>query len=251
MGAHHQESATTRLVSFVLDEVLAVDAGGLTSGLSLPEQEKVNSILLTHHHYDHIRDIPFFGLNNYLRTTNVYGPATTIDILSRYLIDGAIYPKLTEKPTPQSPALRLHTLEPYKEETIEGYKVLTLPVYHSIPTVGYQITSPQGQSLFYSSDTSRGLSACWDHISSPQLLIINVTLSDSFENVAIESGHLTPGLLKEELLQFRQSKGYLPPVVLLHTNPQLEDEIRAEVAQVAQELAAEITLGYEGMRVTV
>lgn len=250
LGAHHAESATTRLVSLLVDEVLAVDAGGLTSGLSLPEQAQVNSILLTHHHYDHIRDIPTFGLNNYLRSTNVYGTASTIDILSRYLLDGAIYPKFTEKPSPQSPALRLFTLEPYREETIEGYKVLALPVYHSIPAVGYQITSPEGQTIFYSGDTGRGLSACWDHIS-PQLLIINVTLPDSLENIAIEAGHLTPGLLREELAQFRQSKGYLPRVALLHASPQFEDEIKAEVAQVARELAASITLGYEGMRVRV
>ncbi len=248
LGVHHSESVTTRMVSFVVDDILAIDAGSLTSGLSLPEQAKIASILLTHHHYDHIRDIPTFALNNYLRTTNVYGTAPTIDILSSYLLDGAIYPKFTEKPYPESPALRLHTLEPYKEETIEGYKVLALPVYHSIPAVGYQITSAEGKSLFYSSDTGGDLSACWNHISA-QLLIINLTLPDRFESMAIETAHLTPRLLKEELLQFRQSEGYLPPVVLLHADPHFEAEIRGEVARLAWELEAEITLGYEGMEV--
>ena len=250
LGAHHSESATARLVSILVDDVLALDAGSLTSSLSLPEQEKVKSIVLTHHHYDHIRDIPAIAINNYLRTIKVYGTAATLDILSSYLIDGMIYPKFTEKPSPQSPALKLFTLEPYQEETIEGYKVLALPVYHSVPTVGYEVTSAADKSFFYSSDTGPGLSSCWDYIS-PQLLIINLTLPNRFEDIAIEASHLTPRLLGRELVQFRQVKGYLPPVVTIHMNPQLEDEIRQEIAELAKELGAEITLGYEGMRITV
>jgi len=250
LGAHHSESATARLVSILVDDVLALDAGSLTSGLSLSEQEKVKSIVLTHHHYDHIRDIPAIAINNYLRTIKVYGTAATLDILSSYLLDGMIYPKFTEKPSPQSPALKLFTLEPYKEETIEGYKVLALPVYHSVPTVGYEVTSADDKSFFYSGDTGPGLSSCWDHIS-PQLLIINLTLPNRFEDIAIEASHLTPRLLERELVQFRQVKGYLPPVVTIHMNPQLEGEIRQEIAELARELGAEITLGYEGMRIAV
>jgi ribonuclease BN (tRNA processing enzyme) len=250
LGAHHSESKTTRLVSMVIDDVLALDAGSLTSGLSLREQEKVKSILLTHYHYDHIRDIPAIALNNYLRTIRVYGTALTIDILSSYLIDGKLYPKFTERPSPQSPALKLFTLEPYQVATIDGYSVLPLPVTHTVPAVGYQITSAAGRSLFYSGDSGPGLSACWDYIS-PQLLIINLTLPDRFEDIAIKERHLSPRLLKEELVQFQRSKGYLPPVVTIHTNPQLEIEIREELAEVAGEIGATITPGYEGMGLTV
>ncbi len=234
----------------LIDDVLALDAGSLTSGLSLPQQEKVRSILLTHYHYDHIRDIPTIALNNYLRTIKVYGTALTIDILSSYLIDGKLYPKFTEKPSPQSPALKLFTLEPYKVATIDGYSVLPLPVTHTVPAVSYQITSAEGKSLFYSGDSGPGLSACWDYIA-PQLLIINLTLPDRFEDIAIVERHLSPRLLKEELVQFQRSKGYLLPVVVIHTSPQFEEEIREELAQVAKEIGATITLGYEGMGLTV
>ncbi len=250
LGAHHSETATTRLVSILIDDVLAVDAGSLTSALSLPQQEKVKSILLSHHHYDHIRDIPTIALNNYWRSIKVYGTALTIDILSSYLLDGKIYPKFTERPSRQKPVLRLFTLEPYNVQTIDGYSVLPLPVSHSVPTVGYQITPPGGKSLFYSSDTGPGLSACWDHVS-PQLLIINLTLPNRLEDIAIKERHLTPRLLKAELVQFQRSKGYLPPVVVIHMNPQVEEEIRAELEQLANEIGTTITLGYQGMGLTV
>ena len=63
LGAHQLETRDTRLTSFLIDGVLAVDAGSLTSGLTLAEQETVAAILITHHHFDHCRDLLTFGLN--------------------------------------------------------------------------------------------------------------------------------------------------------------------------------------------
>ncbi len=246
LGAHNFETSSTKLVSLLIDGILAVDAGGLTSSLTIPEQEQVRCILLSHHHYDHIRDVPAIALATHQRTIEVYAPAITLDVLSSYLLDGTVYPKFTEWPSLEKPRLKLHSLEPYKEELIAGYRVLALPVAHTIPTVGYQLTSDDDKRLFYSSDTGQGLSACWDYIS-PQLLIVELTMPNRLRRIALESGHLYPQLLGEELLEFRHSKGYLPPVVLVHMNPTAEAELKEEIAQVAQELGASITLGYEGM----
>jgi phosphoribosyl 1,2-cyclic phosphodiesterase len=63
LGAHNVESANTRLTSVLVDGVLAMDAGALTSSLTFAEQEKVSSILLTHCHYDHVRDVAAIALN--------------------------------------------------------------------------------------------------------------------------------------------------------------------------------------------
>ena len=60
-------------------------------------------------------------------------------------------------------------------------------------------------------------------------------------------GHLCPQSLKEELVEFRRVKGYLPRVVAVHLSPLAEDEIRRELAEVAVELGADITLGREGI----
>ena len=77
-------------------------------------------------------------------------------------------------------------------------------------------------------------------------MVIEVTTPNRYQEFARESKHLTPGLLKEELEQFQRLKGYLPQVVTVHMNPRQEDEIAAEVAEVASSLGSEITLGYEG-----
>ena len=41
LGAHQLETRDTRLTSFLIDGVLAVDAGSITSGLTLEEQKSV------------------------------------------------------------------------------------------------------------------------------------------------------------------------------------------------------------------
>jgi phosphoribosyl 1,2-cyclic phosphodiesterase len=91
------------------------------------------------------------------------------------------------------------------------------------------------------------LASCWQRIS-PQLLLAELTAPNTYEEFARQSGHLTPSLLAQELVSFRELKGYLPQVVLVHINPELEKEIASEIAAVAKDLEHPITLGYEGMR---
>jgi hypothetical protein len=68
-----------------------------------------------------------------------------------------------------------------------------------------------------------------------------------------EPYHLTPGLLQEELISFRKIKGYLPKVITVHMSPQSPDRelIDAELKQVAVDLNADITPGYEGLQITL
>ncbi len=44
LGAHSTEAKGLRMVSLLIDSVLALDAGGLTSSLSLSEQQKVRAV---------------------------------------------------------------------------------------------------------------------------------------------------------------------------------------------------------------
>ena len=251
LGAHNSESADTKMVSLLIDGVLALDAGGLTSSLSIAEQEKIEAVLLTHRHYDHIKDLPPLGMNRY-RTgpVGIYALASTLDTIANYLMKEELYIDFTRKPAPEKPVFKLHPLEPYQVVTIAGYTVVAVPVNHPAPTVGYQVTSPDGKAVFYSGDSGQGLSSCWEHVS-PDLIITEVTVPNSYEETAVKSGHLTPGLLRQELIEFRKARDYLPPVVLVHMTPQAEESIKDEVGKVARELGTVITLGYEGMRVEV
>jgi ribonuclease BN (tRNA processing enzyme) len=247
LGAHNCESQNSKFACLLIDDFLAIDAGGLTSSLSLPAQLKLKAILLTHQHYDHIRDIPAIAMNFFLHsaTINIYSTPTVYDDLVTHLLNGKLYPKFHEQPQP-NPTINFTIIEPDKPTSIEGYNITAVPVNHSVPTVGYQVTSPDGKSIFYTSDTGPGLTKCWEQVS-PQLLVIEVTAPDSYREFAIESGHLTPSLLKQELINFQEVKGYLPQVVTVHMNPALETEIAAEIATVAKTLNSAVSLAHEGM----
>ena len=248
LGAHNCESQSTKFVSLLIDDSLVLDAGGLTSSLSFPAQQKLKAILLTHQHYDHIRDVPAIAMNFYLSgaTINIYSTLPVYDVLTAHLLDGELYPNFLEQPQ-GNPTIKFTVIEPHKTEQIEGYTIVAVPVNHSVPAVGYQVTSPDGKIVFYTGDTGPGLIHCWERVS-PQLLIIEVTAPNRYEELYKKRGHLTPALLKQELAVFRELKGYLPQVVVVHMNPILEEEIKAEIAAVAKDLNSPITLGYEGMQ---
>jgi phosphoribosyl 1,2-cyclic phosphodiesterase len=249
LGAHNIESQNSRHVSLLFDDVLAIEAGALTSSLSFSAQQKLKAILLTHQHYDHIRDIPAIGMNFFLHenTIDVYSIPPVFEILATHLLDDRVYPNFMEKP-PGKPAIQCKVLELNKPELIAGYSVLPVPVNHSVPTVGYQVTSAEGKTVFYTSDTGLGMAECWQKVS-PQLLIIEVTAPNRYEEFAHRSKHLTPDMLRQELDSFCVIKGYLPQVVLVHMNPLQEKEIKAEIAVVARSLGAEIQFSYEEMQI--
>ena len=247
LGAHNCESERTKLISLLIDDILAIDAGAFTSSLSFEAQQKIKALLLTHQHYDHVRDIPALAMNLFLRgaSITIYSIPAVHEIVTTHLLDGEIYPSLHQRPSP-NPILKFNIIEPLKPELIEGYSVLAVPVSHRVPAVGYQVTSPDGKIVFHTGDTGPGLAECWRQVS-PQLLIIEVTAPDRYKEAAVKAGHLSPSLLKEELISFREIKGYLPRVVTVHMNPPLEKEIAAEVRTIEKELGCSITVGCEGM----
>ena len=249
LGAHNCESADTRLASLLVDDVLALDAGALTSSLSLQSQLKLKAVLITHRHYDHIRDIPLIAINRFFQNVpiSIFSTRSVYDTLTNHLLNGQTYPDFFKFPA-EKPSLMFTEVEPYRPVQIEDYSILPVPVNHASTAVGYQVTAPDGKVMFYTGDTGAGLSACWEQIS-PQLLIIEVTAPSSENDFATQSGHLTPAMLAEELRNFRELNDYLPEIIVVHMNPQLEAEIVAELAEIANQLNVSITPAREGMQV--
>jgi phosphoribosyl 1,2-cyclic phosphodiesterase len=246
LGAHNTESSSTGLMCLLLDDGVALDAGCLTSKLSLEQQLALKAVLFTHQHYDHMRDLPALAMNCFLNdgVVHAYGSQAVRDALAEHILNGQIYSRFFERPV-----LDFHTVEPYATFIIDRYEVTPVPVSHAVPSTGYEVKS-EGRRFFYTGDTGPGLSECWSHIS-PDLLIIEVTASNRFTEFGRESKHLTPELLKDELIEFRKTHDYLPRIITVHMNPSLENEIAGELNEVARVLGCDISVAREGLEIQV
>jgi ribonuclease BN (tRNA processing enzyme) len=249
LGAHNCESKTTRLTSLLIDNKLALDASSLTSSLSFKTQGKLEAVCITHGHYDHIRDIPALAMNLFLqnKSIDIYAHESVFHILKNYLLNNELYPDFFERPE-TLPVLRFIEIKPFQVQKIGKYQVTAIPVKHSIPAIGYQVLSEEGKTIFYTGDTGSGLLEVWEHVS-PQVLFIELTASDRYEESVGMTRHLTPKQLMRELTVFKKLKGYLPDIITLHMNPLIENEILLEVSKIAAELGITIKLAREGMKI--
>ena len=252
LGAHNTETDTTRLPCLLVNDVIALDAGGLTGSLSLERQQKIKTVLLTHHHFDHTRDLIMLGANDSIppTTVEVYGLRDTLEVVYLYLLDSKMYKDYTSWPSVEAPRLRLKPVAPFQQFMIGNCIVMPVPVSHSAPSVGYQVTSENGRSIFYAGDTGSGLSGCWEHIN-PDVLFIEVTGLNRMGEMMSKLRHLTPQMLVEELLQFQQMKGHIPRVIATHIPVALEGELRDELALAGKQLEMELEVAYEGLVIEI
>ncbi len=247
LGAHNIETRETRLTSLLVDGILALDAGSLSSGLSIEDQCEVKAVLLTHRHFDHVRDLLTMGIatKELNHTVDVYGIKDTVKNVTSYLMNGKLYPDFTKIPSTSDPKYKFHVVEPGNKISILGYNIIPIIVPHGPPSIGY-LVSDNSAKLLYTGDTGAGLAKSLAFVQ-PDLIIVEVTFCNRFENLALTSGHMTPNILFQELSLFSSTNGYLPKIVVIHMHPGLKPEITKELKQIALKLEAQITLGIEDM----
>ena len=251
LGAHNSETMTTSCVSLLIDGNLAVEAGGLTSRLSLEEQGQINAVVISHNHMDHVKDIPTLALNCYRRSgcIDIYSTAHVCNSIKAHILNKEMYPEFHAIPVTR-PTVTFQEVEPYALQWIDGHSVLPIPVNHLTETVGYLIKDKKEKSVFFTGDTGPELGECWSKIK-PQLLIIDVTMCNEREEFARQVGHLTPNLLEAELVTFKNINGYIPDVLAIHMDASQESGIRHELHEVEQHLHSSINMAYENMFLAV
>ena len=252
LGAHNVASRDTRPASLVVDGVLALDAGSIASGLTFEEQRAIRAVLLSHRHFDHLRDLPLLGqaTRDVGATVDVFGIADTVDAVKAHLLNDVIFSDFTRKPSPEAPKFRLRTVQTGKPFAVAGdYGVVAMPVVHSAPAVAY-VVEREGRRVLYTGDCGGGLPA-FGALPPVHLLVSEVNYPNRLEAKAHENGHYTPTLLSKDLAALRKRWRTLPRVLVVHMVPAYEEEIRDELTEVAANLPVDITPAHEGMMLWV
>lgn len=245
LGAHQGETKTARFMSILVDGVLAIDAGGLTGALSSAEQLAIEAVILTHRHFDHIKDLPGFWHTRWEhRDMQLHCLHDTRDALRAHVFNNTLWPSLEMAQGGYYPVV-FNDVEPDRAFNLIGYSILPISVSHTVPTIGY-LLERDGKRVFYTADTRLEENPLWvEH--RPDLLIAETTMSSAHEAVAYRFGHMTPLSLERVLGIFHERQGYYPRTVCVHINPTHEVAIRQELSDLAVRLDTDISAGTEGM----
>jgi ribonuclease BN (tRNA processing enzyme) len=217
------------LSCFLLNDRIALDAGGLTGPLTLEEQLGVRHVIVSHTHLDHNCGLPFFVDNVFGRLDEpifVYGTAPVVESLRNHMFNDELWPDFSRLPSAEAPTLKFQEVKPEEVFEIEGLSFTPIEVEHLIPTVGFVIDDGSG-SIIYTSDTGP-THRIWQVASSqPSLkcVITEISFSDDDEALARASGHMTPGILAGELKKISKDVR----VLITHTKPGHLPRIKKEL----------------------
>ena len=216
---------------FLVDGRMLFDAGTLNSVLDAKAQVKIRNIFITHAHLDHIREIPFLADNliigGHKQKVNIFSISPVIRDIENNILNRKVWPDMTVLPNPDGPLIGLNVIKPYSPLEIEAYRVSAYKVNHSVPAVGYLVEDRKGRRFFYTGDTGPTENT-WEKVGGEKIhcLIIESSFPNRLEEMAIMTGHLTPGLLRKELLKMK----VMPErIYVTHLKPQFYETIKREL----------------------
>jgi 3',5'-cyclic-nucleotide phosphodiesterase len=233
LGCHGGETPKHKTSSFLLDGRLALDAGAVTSMLALDEQRRVETVLVSHAHLDHIKDLATLADNRCQQdgpTITVAGVPATIQILKDHFFNDLVWPDFSKIDTPAGPTIRFETLEPEAPTKIGDAIVRAVMVNHTIDTSGFIVHTADG-AVAYSGDTGP-TDRFWELLSKEtdlKALLMEVSFPDEHHQLAKVSGHHTPETLAVDLSKLDGKRGL--PILLYHIKPVFEAAVEKQLAR--------------------
>jgi cAMP phosphodiesterase len=234
LGCHGSQTPGCNTTSFLVDGKILVDAGAITSLLTIEEQVNIDYVLVTHAHLDHVRDIMFLADNIcYLQKGHpliVIGTSNIIDTLKTHLFNNIVWPDFSLIPSPENPVLKFRAIKPGQKMKLGDVHITAILVNHTIETVSYVVESKKG-SFIIIGDTGP-TEEVWktaNKMSDLKAVFIETSLPDSMKDVAEMTGHLTPSSLEEELKKLDNPNRN---IYLYHMKLQYREAIQREIAMI-------------------
>lgn len=208
LGCSGAIAAGCKTTAFLLDDDVLIDAGTGVGDLPLAALARIDHILLSHSHLDHVLGIPLLAdAVLRLRATTgrppiqIHALPETLDALRRHVFNGVIWPDFTVLPSRSAPVLGLHPFHVGDRLDLGGRFIEVLPAAHTVPACGFAVEGATGHWV-YTGDTGPN-PALWQRLARLELshLVIETAFSDDEAHLAHISRHLHPAELGRELAQ--------------------------------------------------
>ena len=224
-----------RTTSFLVDGDVLVDAGTGVGDLALAEMRGIEHVLLTHSHLDHVAALPLMidAIGSQLtKPVKVFALPGTIAALKAHIFNNVIWPDFSRIPSLEAPFISFQEVRVGQTVDLGGKRIEVLPAVHTVPAVGYAVTSGQGYWVF-TGDTERN-PAFWRRVNQMDVaaLVIETAFSNREKELAHRSLHLSPNALADELDCIDKGKSF--PIYITHTKPAETELIMAEIQRFDQ-----------------
>lgn len=225
-----------RTTSFLIDDDTLIDAGTGVGDLSLEEMRRIDRVLLTHAHLDHVAALPLMVdavASRRHSPLQIHALPGTIAALRTHIFNDVIWPDFSRIPSAGTPFIRFHELAVGQVLDLPGKAVEVMPAVHSVPAVGYAVIGQSGAWVF-TGDTERN-PAFWERLNrmNVAMLVIETAFSNRERDLAARSLHLAPHALADELEFIAEDQRF--PIYITHTKPAETALIMEEIQRFDQE----------------
>jgi cAMP phosphodiesterase len=231
LGGHGGLARGFSTTSFLINGELLIDAGSVASTLSVEEQSKIDDILVSHSHLDHIKDLAFICDNCFGMRKNpfqIYTHQTVKNILKEHLFNETIWPDFTKLPSEKKPTVQINAIEPEVVLKIKNYSVTPVKVQHPNDAMGF-IIEHNDTSVLFTVDTA-ATDRIWEiarGIKNLKAIFTEVSFPNALKHVAVASDHHTPESIKAELHKMPPEI----PIILTHLKPNFREVILKELSE--------------------
>lgn len=229
IGGHGGVSPGFQATSYLINDELLIDAGSIASGVSIKDQIKVDNILISHAHLDHISELAYlcdncFGLKN--KPFMVYSNKVVKDAIKTHILNDTIWPDFSKLPSESKPTIKFNEFIPGATFQLGDYEVTPVRVNHFTEACGFVITWRE-KTLIFTQDTGP-TEEIWKVGNKSSLVGIfsEISFPNILEQVAIDSLHHTPKSIGEEVKKMPKKV----PIYLGHLKPNYQDILVNEIA---------------------